>query len=196
MSEPQARRRTADLAVRSRRGAVTLPRVVLVALLTGAGLLSLVAGASAARLVAGVSELGPGTEAPAAEQGQQQKSEPEYPLDTVAPAITGTVQEGVAVTAEAGTWSGHAPITFRYQWLRCNGAGNGCKDVGAQTGEDIYTPVREDVAHTLRVIVTATNSAGTATATSAKSATVEQRKPGTSPCPKSRGRLTSVRCCR
>ncbi len=42
------------------------------------------------------------------------------PANTVLPSISGTVQVGQTLTASAGTWTGTAPITYTYQWQRCN----------------------------------------------------------------------------
>jgi PKD repeat protein len=41
------------------------------------------------------------------------------PVNTVAPAITGTPQTGGTLTSTTGTWTGTAPITYGRQWQRC-----------------------------------------------------------------------------
>ena len=79
--------------------------------------------------------------------------------------MSGTAQVGQTLTAHNGTWSGTAPITYTYQWQR-----EGANIAGA-TGST-YTPVTADVAHTLDVVVTAHNTAGSASATSAPTAAV------------------------
>ena len=38
------------------------------------------------------------------------------PVNTVAPSISGTAKDGVAITAVKGTWTGVATITYTYQW--------------------------------------------------------------------------------
>ena len=91
------------------------------------------------------------------------------PEDTVAPAITGDVAVGEELTADTGTWTGTDPVTFTYQWQRCDEDGENCVDIGGATDET-YTPNEDDRGHTFVVIVTATNDAGSDTATSAPTA--------------------------
>ncbi len=81
------------------------------------------------------------------------------PANTALPAITGTAQAGQTLTASTGTWSGTTPITYAYQWQR------GSTNISGATSAT-YTAQAADVGATLRVVVTATNSAGTAQATS------------------------------
>ena len=45
------------------------------------------------------------------------------PVDSVPPAIQGTAQVGRTVSADTGTWSGTAPISYGYQWRRCGYVG-------------------------------------------------------------------------
>lgn len=82
------------------------------------------------------------------------------PANTVLPSISGTPQVGVVLTASKGVWTG-APTSFDYVWK--NG---GVAIPGAE--EATYTPVVGDLGDTLTVTVTATNSAGSASATSAE----------------------------
>jgi hypothetical protein len=81
------------------------------------------------------------------------------PVNTVAPAITGTAQEGQIVTCSTGTWTGTPTITFAYQWKR-NGS-----NIGSATNST-YTLVTADVSQSITCQVTATNGAGSASATS------------------------------
>lgn len=74
------------------------------------------------------------------------------------------------LTASDGTWS-NTPITYAYQWLRCNGGGNSCANiVGALT--KTYVLVAADAEQTIRVGVTATNADGSASAESSQTAKV------------------------
>jgi hypothetical protein len=93
------------------------------------------------------------------------------PAVTSPPSISGTALRGQTVTAQSGSWSGTTPISFAYQWRRCSSSGGGCGNVGGATSET-YTLVSGDVGHTLRVQVTATNSAGSAQAVSGATAVV------------------------
>ncbi len=86
------------------------------------------------------------------------------PVNTGAPAVAGAAQEGQSLAVSTGAWSG-APASFSYQWSRCNAAGAGCVAIGGATGAG-YQAVAGDVGSTLRAAVTATNSSGSATATS------------------------------
>ena len=93
------------------------------------------------------------------------------PANTVLPSISGSVTVGVVLTANNGTWTGFPAPTFTYQWRKCDSGGASCSNIAAATGTT-YTPVSGDVGSTLRVVVTATNSQGTATATSFQTAVV------------------------
>jgi hypothetical protein len=75
------------------------------------------------------------------------------------------------LTATPGSWSGSSPISYSYQWRRCDSVGTNCVTVSGAT-ETSYTLAAADVGATLRVQVTATNEAGSASATSAATALV------------------------
>lgn len=63
-----------------------------------------------------------------------------------------------------GGWI-NKPTSFSYQWKRCNAAGSECADISKATNST-YTPLAGDVGLTLAIKVTATNSEGSASATS------------------------------
>ena len=92
------------------------------------------------------------------------------PVNTSPPTITGTAQEGQTLKATPGTWSGTG-IDYAYQWRRCGPAGRHCSNISRATGQS-YTAGRDDVGHTLRVVVTAVNKDGTASAVSRQTAVV------------------------
>src|SRR5919204_2243803 len=93
------------------------------------------------------------------------------PASAAAPTIAGTGEVGRELTATGGDWTGSPPIALSYKWLRCAADGASCAEIAAATAS-AYRPVRDDVGSTVRVAVTATNSAGTQTATSAATARI------------------------
>ena len=86
------------------------------------------------------------------------------PSDISLPTIGGTAEEGKTLTAAAGSWSG-SPTSIGYQWQTCNSSGTGCVNAGGETGQT-YRLSSADVGETIRVVVTAQNAAGSASATS------------------------------
>jgi Laminin G domain len=86
------------------------------------------------------------------------------PVNTAPPAILGSAQQGQTLTATPGSWSGAQPIGYAWQWQRCDTSGANCAPVGTA---DSYTLTSADVGSTIVVAVTASNSAGSATASSA-----------------------------
>ena len=64
-----------------------------------------------------------------------------------------------------------APLSFAYQWQRCDTGGGTCTAIGTATGS-AYTLQSADVGDTIRVVVTASNAAGSSSATSAPTAVV------------------------
>jgi len=93
------------------------------------------------------------------------------PANTQTPTISGTARDGETLTADPGTWSGTEPVDYSYQWQRCDASGAGCADLDGATQRD-YTLRGADVGSTLRVKVTASNTAGSSTADSDPSAEV------------------------
>lgn len=103
------------------------------------------------------------------------------PKATSEPRISGTAQQGKALTATTGTWTGSAPITFSFQWRRCGTDGgradaSNCAVIPGATG-NVYVLTAADVNRRLRVRVTATNSSGTSTSASNPTATVKPPTP-------------------
>ena len=95
---------------------------------------------------------------------------PTAPAASTAPTISGTAQSGQTLTATTGSWSG-SPTAYAYQWQRCDGGGSSCADVAGATAA-AYALGSPDVGSTLRVTVTATNSAGSGSAASAPTGVV------------------------
>jgi hypothetical protein len=97
------------------------------------------------------------------------------PKNTAAPTISGSQQEGATLTANKGNWSGAGTITFTYQWQRCAGTGGNCADIPGATGQT-YVLTSADVAHTVRVNVTAKNASGSTLGSSAETGLIAPGK--------------------
>jgi hypothetical protein len=93
------------------------------------------------------------------------------PTNTAPPALNGTARVGETLTATQGTWNGTTPLTYAYQWQRCDKNGAGCNAIAGATSAS-YQLTSSDQDNTLRVRVTASNSAGSSTATSVPSGVV------------------------
>jgi GH25 family lysozyme M1 (1,4-beta-N-acetylmuramidase) len=106
---------------------------------------------------------------PAAEAIQPYPAGP--PLLSTPPTVAGQAEAGELLAAVPGTWQGGKPITFAYQWKRCDAAGANCTTIPNATGES-YRPVSDDVGHAIAVVSTATSAAGSATASSTPTAAV------------------------
>jgi predicted RNA-binding protein with TRAM domain len=89
------------------------------------------------------------------------------PVNTAAPAITGTAQDGLVLSRSSrGSWSDAGALSYADQWERCSSAGTGCAAIPGATGT-VYRATAADVGHKLELAVTATDQYGlTATATS------------------------------
>ena len=81
---------------------------------------------------------------------------------------------GHFLTASVGTWDGAFPITYAYQWKRCDAGDplNGpCVNIAGATSS-FYTPAPADTGKRLRIQVTATNGQGSAAQNSESSGVV------------------------
>jgi hypothetical protein len=124
-------------------------------------------GATVRVVVTARSAVGPATASSAATAVVQASG---APANTAPPTIVGTPQVGQTLTAGTGTWSA-SPTSFGFQWQRCNASGAACVDIAAATA-GTYLVSSSDVGSTLRVVVTATNVSGSASAPSAATAVV------------------------
>lgn len=86
------------------------------------------------------------------------------------PQVSGTAQVGSTLTATTGSWSG-APTAYAFQWERCDSTAGACAPIeGATAASYVLTP--GDIGATIEAFVTATNSAGSQTATSSPTGVV------------------------
>jgi hypothetical protein len=97
-------------------------------------------------------------------------------VNTKRPFVTGSMVEGATVTVNRGTWTGTQPITFTYQWLRCDSRGGSCAAIPRATATQ-YKLTSADIGHKVRVNVTARNSLGSVTVMSTEPATVAPAGP-------------------
>ena len=93
------------------------------------------------------------------------------PVNVQPPTISGTATQGSTLRVQPGTWNGLQPITFTFNWLRCDTAGNNCIQ---QPGfnDDAYVVREGDVGRTIRARVNARNSRGEASRLTAQTAVV------------------------
>jgi hypothetical protein len=104
------------------------------------------------------------------------------PAPTASPSISGSAVEGQTLQAGAGSWSGTQPLSYKFQWQQCDAGGGSCAAVAKATGQS-YALTANDVGATMRVAVTASNSAGSATAVSAATSVVSSSLSTVSPSP-------------
>jgi hypothetical protein len=90
---------------------------------------------------------------------------PLAPINTGEPRIDGTAKLLETLTADPGSWRGSTTITYGYQWQRCTTT-LACTDIESAT-DPSYIVDYPDLGATLRVIVTASNGAGSTSAASA-----------------------------
>ncbi len=93
------------------------------------------------------------------------------PTNTVPPSVAGAALEGGVLSASPGRWSARGRTALAYQWRRCLADGTACADIAGAT-DNIYAVRGDDVGHTLRAAVIATNKDGSATAVSPQTGVV------------------------
>jgi hypothetical protein len=84
------------------------------------------------------------------------------PVATQSPTVSGTDTQSWTLTANDGTWTNSPTITR--QWQRCDSSGANCTGISDAT-DPTYTLTNADAGMTIRVVVTASNARGVATAT-------------------------------
>lgn len=89
------------------------------------------------------------------------------PVNTVAPAITGTANTSSTLSCSTGTWTGEPTITYTYQWQY---ARTGIPIAGETSST--YPVDAEDIGRSLSCKITATNISGSVSANSNPTAIV------------------------
>ena len=97
------------------------------------------------------------------------------PAVTAAPAVSGTAQRGQILTATQGTWSGIGNA-YADQWQRSADNGTTWTNIAGATSSG-YTIAVADEFDKLRVLITAVNPDGAATAASSATATIPSAPP-------------------
>ena len=94
------------------------------------------------------------------------------PTNVQAPTLSGTFAQAQTIRVSPGSWNGLQPITFTFEWLRCDTAGNNCV-VQPGFNDDAYVLREGDVGKTIRARVVARNARGQASRLTAASAAVQ-----------------------
>jgi hypothetical protein len=89
---------------------------------------------------------------------------PEAPRNTLRPRISGTPAVGSRLVGHSGLWTGTG-VRFAYAWIRCELAG--CARGSIAFRGRVYRARERDRGRRLRLVVTAWNAVGQATASSA-----------------------------
>jgi phospholipase C len=92
---------------------------------------------------------------PAAATPRGPVTAPPPPSNTALPQISGTTMDGASLTATTGSWSSPDPLTYRYQWKRCDSTGANC--VAIVSSNSTYRLTALDVGHQVMCVVTATD---------------------------------------
>ena len=120
--------------------------------------------------------------------GLSQATTAAKPINNTPPTISGTATEGQTLTATTGTWTGSGPVTYSWQWRRCDKNGNSCANIGGAT-KGTYDLTNVDVGNTIRVRQSAKNNDGSTSANSSATDVVKSSAPppNTTGCPSGTG---------
>jgi hypothetical protein len=97
-------------------------------------------------------------------------------MSSPAPVISGPTADGSTLSATNGTWTGGAVSSYAYAWQRCDASQNNCLPISGATSST-YTLADGDVGHTIAVVVTASNAAGSANSTSQATSVIDAVPP-------------------
>jgi large repetitive protein len=93
------------------------------------------------------------------------------PANLTGSSLSGTAAVGQTLTASAGTWAGNPTPALSYQWWRCDNTGANCASISTATAQT-YTLGSSDLGQTVLVVVTASNTLGSASSTSTQTAVI------------------------
>ncbi len=99
------------------------------------------------------------------------------PANSSPPTVTGAATVGTTLASTTGSWVGDQPITYSYQWLRCDPSGNSCAPLSGAISSS-YRLAQEQVGFTVRVKVIGENSRGNGSAISTQTAVVQDASGG------------------
>src|SRR3954454_493895 len=112
------------------------------------------------------------------------------PANTQPPVISGTPEVGKELTTTNGTWSGTTPLSFSYQWRRCDKNGGSCANISG-ANDNTYKLQGADGGNSLRVVVTAKNSDGSDDSTSVPTAVIPATPVSNNGCPANKSAKTA-----
>ncbi len=104
------------------------------------------------------------------------------------PSITGLLEDGGVLSVLNGAWGGTEPLGFAYKWLLCDAGGGECHEVEGALGST-FALVSSMIGDTVRVVVTATNPAGSTSATSEPTSLIGALLPSNTKLPSITGLL-------
>src|SRR3984885_3720544 len=81
------------------------------------------------------------------------------PVNATFPSVSGTDRVGQTLTATTGSWGGQTPISFTYQWQRCDSASSNCTPIPGATTPTYVVGVN-DLGPTIRARLPATKADG------------------------------------
>ena len=110
------------------------------------------------------------------------------PVNLELPTVLGNLLDGQLLSALSGSWSGTEPITYTFQWLVCDAAGEKCSEISKAT-EPVLKLVSGLIGDTVKVVVTATNGAGSTSATSSPTSVIAGLLPSSGKAPEILGSL-------
>jgi hypothetical protein len=114
---------------------------------------------------------------------------PTPPFASSPPLIAGTPVLGATLVSTIGNWNGTFPIMLSRRWQRCDPSA--CTDIAGATS-DTYQVQTADLSKSIRLVVLASNEAGTVTAASAFVGPVTGGAPATASPPRASTAGTST----